>query len=299
MADFPWMKWFPRDYIADTRHLTPAQRGCYSDLLNYLFLQKGALPDDDVQLSRMCGIDVANWRRWIRPGIENLFQLVDGTWTHKRVQDELNRAHRTASARKLSGSVGGVAKAQKTKETSLANATILLEQKASKPLARTESESESEKNLSDSSSPHPPCGELALDRFPVFERLPKGSQGKNYPAEFESFWSVYPQRGTDTKKKAYGAWRKPASNGVGPEALQTSAVAYRQFLDATNGEPKLVSSWVSDEGWTASLKLPERNIDERSGSIPQTGTQPGGKHKGPASFVEASREVLALRSRQS
>lgn len=299
MADFPWIKWYPRDYIADTRHLTPAQRGCYSDLLNYLFLQKGHLPDDDIHLSRMCGIDVSNWRRWIRPGIENLFTIEDGRWSHSRVLDSLDRAHRTAQARKKSGSVGGTAKALNAKQIDLANATNLLQQNASKPLARTESDTDSDKNLSDSSSPHPPGGGLPLERFPVFERLPKGRAGKKYPVEFEMFWEAYPQRGSDTKKDAYQAWRKPATNGVGPETLLTSAAVYQKFIDATNGEPKMVSRWVNVEGWTATYELPERNLDDRSRAVPAAGTHARGQHKGPASFVEASREVLALRSRQS
>lgn len=296
MADFPHMDWYCRDYIADTRHLTPEQKGAYTDLLNYAWLNKAQLVDNDAELARMCGFTLRRWMDKIRPAMERFWTIENGIWFQERQQKEFHTCSEKVSKNRANAALGGKAKALNANISRLANASQTLEPKA----ANTEAEAYSKKErVSDSSSPHPPCGELALDRFPVFDRLPKLKNSRTYPAEFDAFWSVYPLRGTDTKKQAYAAWRKPAANGVGPDALQDSAIAYRQFLDATNGEPKLVSTWVNAEGWTATLQLPERSIDERSGAISQAGTHTGGKHKGPASFVEASREVLALRSRQS
>ncbi|MGI9484982.1 MAG: YdaU family protein [Geminicoccaceae bacterium] len=296
MADFPHMDWYCRDYIADTRHLTPEQKGAYTDLLNYAWLNKAQLVDNDAELARMCGFTLRRWMEKIRPAMERFWTIENGIWFQERQQKEFHSCSEKVSKNRANAALGGKAKALNANKSRLANASQTLEPKA----ANTEAEAYSKKErVSDSSSPHPPGGGLPLERFPVFDRLPKGRAGKKYPVEFEMFWEAYPQRGSDTKKDAYQAWRKPATNGVGPEALLNSAAVYQKFIDATNGEPKMVSRWVNVEGWTATYEIPERNVDERTCAAPASGTHARGQHKGPASFVEASREVLALRSRQS
>lgn len=50
----PWLKWFPRDYIAATRHMSLAERGAYSDLL-FLSWEIGPLPTEPERLARLLG----------------------------------------------------------------------------------------------------------------------------------------------------------------------------------------------------------------------------------------------------
>lgn len=54
MKALPRMPWFPRDYLASTRHFSLAERGAYSDLL-FLSWEIGPLPNDPVRLARLLG----------------------------------------------------------------------------------------------------------------------------------------------------------------------------------------------------------------------------------------------------
>lgn len=97
MARFPALQWFPRDWIADTRHLTLEQRGAHHDLLMFAWCRpKPELPDDDADLARFLGITVGRWRK-IRPAIESLWQVADGVWTHKRLTAEHAKAAEKSS----------------------------------------------------------------------------------------------------------------------------------------------------------------------------------------------------------
>jgi uncharacterized protein YdaU (DUF1376 family) len=46
------MPWFPRDFIAATRHLALAERGAYRELLDYQW-EMGVLPKDPTRLARL------------------------------------------------------------------------------------------------------------------------------------------------------------------------------------------------------------------------------------------------------
>lgn len=55
MSATPWMRFFPADYLADTRRLTTEQHGAYLLLLMDSW-SSGALPDDDAVLARVAGL---------------------------------------------------------------------------------------------------------------------------------------------------------------------------------------------------------------------------------------------------
>jgi uncharacterized protein YdaU (DUF1376 family) len=46
------MPWFPRDFIAATRHLALAERGAYRELLDFQW-EMGAIPKDPIRLARL------------------------------------------------------------------------------------------------------------------------------------------------------------------------------------------------------------------------------------------------------
>lgn len=82
-----WMPLYVGDYLADTARLTTAQHGAYL-LLLMDYWRNGSLPDDDAVLAQVTKCSPQEWRK-IRPALVGMFQLVDGKWTHKRVEQEL------------------------------------------------------------------------------------------------------------------------------------------------------------------------------------------------------------------
>lgn len=93
------MRFFPADYLADTRRLTTEQHGAYLLLLMDSW-SSGALPDDDAVLARVAGLDAESWAR-TRPAIAGYFEIADGKWVNARIEQE--REHAQAYAQASSG----------------------------------------------------------------------------------------------------------------------------------------------------------------------------------------------------
>lgn len=121
----PWMPLYIGDYLRDTHHLTTLEHGAYLLLIMH-YWQKGALPDDLGQLSRICGIERRNFpRTWeklsyffelrtLEPNLAqaseaNAKQMLTKCWFHKRIDDELKKADSIKEKRALAGFKGGKA----------------------------------------------------------------------------------------------------------------------------------------------------------------------------------------------
>jgi uncharacterized protein YdaU (DUF1376 family) len=87
MSGPPWMKYSPRDFVGDTQHLTCEERGAYIALINHYWIN-GGLPEDDVRLCRIVGLDEMRWQ-CVRHAMTLLFRA---NWRHKRIDEELAKA---------------------------------------------------------------------------------------------------------------------------------------------------------------------------------------------------------------
>ena len=119
------MQLYVGDYLADTTHLTTEQHGAYMLLLLTMWRHGGKLPNEPQKLARIAR---TTGRKW--PGIWaeiEAFFVVDGdVITNNRLTKEYQKAVRKSELRADAGSLGGKAKALKTKNASVANASGLL-----------------------------------------------------------------------------------------------------------------------------------------------------------------------------
>lgn len=84
MADFPYIRFWFRDYLTDTRHLTTTEHGAYLLLLLSAWnTPTCSLPDDDTLLRRCAG-SPRNWQA-IKPNVMAYWDLGNGRWTQKRL----------------------------------------------------------------------------------------------------------------------------------------------------------------------------------------------------------------------
>lgn len=81
-----WMPLWIGDYLKDTSRLSLAEHGAYLKLLMDSWAN-GPPSDDDAELCRILGCLPSEWRK-IRPKIVRFFAVVDGAWTHKRLEAE-------------------------------------------------------------------------------------------------------------------------------------------------------------------------------------------------------------------
>lgn len=121
----PWMPLWPRDYLADTQHLSTIEHGAYC-LLIMNYWMHGGLPDDDRQLAKVTGLSIRSWRR-MRPTLETFFY--DG-WNHKRIDQDLTKVDKIAEQRRFFGARGGAATKRANLQPVSSNYNDLLKAKA-------------------------------------------------------------------------------------------------------------------------------------------------------------------------
>jgi len=88
MSSTPWFKFYPGDYLADTRRLTRSQHGAYLLILIDYFATGEAPPNDDLLLARLTLCDTQSEWLAIRKVIAQYFEITD-VWLNSRCEKEL------------------------------------------------------------------------------------------------------------------------------------------------------------------------------------------------------------------
>lgn len=128
MGDLPHMPLFVDDFEAATAHLNLEEDGAYNRLLRLCWRTAGgSVPDDDAWIQRRMRVDPETYQRLVLPIIDEFFTRARGRVFQKRQREIFDSVSNSVHLRKEAGKKGGLAKAQKTKETASSNATILPE----------------------------------------------------------------------------------------------------------------------------------------------------------------------------
>ena len=127
MSAAPFLPLATDALIADTTHLTTEQFGAYLLLLCAQWRNNGQpLPDDDARLARIARCSNQRWTSKLRPVMAELFEINRcgaAGWSQKRLRETFKKVEKKIEVNRASGSLGGRAKSQKTKESDLATAT--------------------------------------------------------------------------------------------------------------------------------------------------------------------------------
>lgn len=97
-----WMPLYPRDYLADTRHLTTLQHGAYLLLIMEYWI-KGKLPDSDAGRARVTAMTRKQWLT----NRSALAAMFSPDWRHDRIERELQKANELRLKRAVFGAKGG------------------------------------------------------------------------------------------------------------------------------------------------------------------------------------------------
>jgi len=87
-----WMPLWIGSYLADTTHLSRDQHGGYLLLLMAYWRNKGPLIDRGDALANIVKATPGEWRRKLRPVLEQFFNVDGEVWTHGRAERELEAA---------------------------------------------------------------------------------------------------------------------------------------------------------------------------------------------------------------
>lgn len=157
-----WMPLYVGDYLGDTQRLTTEQHGAYI-LLILDYWRNGPAPDEDSVLQSITKLDRAGWKRH-RPALERLFRIVDGHWTHKRIEHEIenakaNQDRRSSKAQKAAQARWGNSSGDATGNAPSMPGALLDECPPPSPSPSPSGDS-SEANASGAAAPKPPADDL-------------------------------------------------------------------------------------------------------------------------------------------
>ena len=83
-----WMPLWIGAYLADTQHLVRDEHGGYLLLIMAYWRTASPLPDDDKRLAAITKATPKEWKA-LRITLSEFFQVADGVWRHKRIDQEL------------------------------------------------------------------------------------------------------------------------------------------------------------------------------------------------------------------
>lgn len=130
----PYFNLYPRDFEADTSHLSLEEDGAYNRLLRLCWMTPGcSLPDDDAWIMRRLRVDKDTYDRVVRVVISEFFIRKNGRVSNARIAREFEQSSAAHEKRVFAGKSGGKAKALKTNNNKPGNAKAMLKQPEPEP----------------------------------------------------------------------------------------------------------------------------------------------------------------------
>lgn len=105
-----WIPLHVSDYLRDTRHLSTVEHGAYLLLLMTAWTSEGELPADEKRLHRITGLTRKEWAE-SRDILLDFFTLGDGTYRHKRIDEDLAKAGALIEKKRAAGKASAAARA--------------------------------------------------------------------------------------------------------------------------------------------------------------------------------------------
>lgn len=222
------MPWFPRDFIAATRHLALAERGAYRELLDHQW-ELGRLPTDEMRLARILGVTVDEFRP-IWASICDKFESIGGALFNKRLEE-----HRKESLERRAKKVDGANKTN-AKRYAIRDAERV--------------------DIASPPSPSPsPSKELRLRKekrinfvAPVLDHVLEFMTEKGRPAEAAKFFSYYESNGWKVGKNKMQNWRAAAAGWISraddkPNGRHVDTTIHYKTADEIEAEERARGDW--------------------------------------------------------
>ena len=130
----PYFNLYPRDFEADTSHLSLEEDGAYNRLLRLCWMTPGcSLPDDDAWIMRRMRVDQDTYDRVVRVVLAEFFTRKSGRVRNARIAREYEQSSAAHEKRVLAGKSGGKAKALKTNNSDTSKAKAIPKQPEPEP----------------------------------------------------------------------------------------------------------------------------------------------------------------------
>tara|TARA_R110000782_G_scaffold218427_1_gene305813 strand:- start:29437 stop:30273 length:837 start_codon:yes stop_codon:yes gene_type:complete len=270
MSKTPFMPLWVSDFLGDTLDLDATEIGAYMLLLMAQWNRDGeSLPDDVKKLQRVarCG------RSWTKVwgNIGRFFTTDENGIYSKRLRLEAQNVAAKRQVNAHNGALGGSAKALKTKEPDVANATNSLQRNASIPEPEPYIIKKEDTNVSCAITP------------PAIDEIAQAVTAYNEAAERIGWPKV--QKLSPARRTALNNRLKDAGGPEGWKAALEKAQA-SSFLTGQTSKPFLANfDFITKAG--NFTKIMEGNYDDRTNNNGMGEDRtPGGNGKGGNSFLD-------------
>lgn len=200
------------DFLSGTMHMDATEVGAYW-LLIIAHYQAGmvGLPDDDKRLAMIAKVTTKAWNR-MRPTLEQKFEVEDGFWRHKKVEEVLQKVFDKSAA----------AKAKSLKRWNTCYAAALPQQ-------------------CNGNANHKPPNQVSIKKKKINKK-------ENYTEKFKQFWELYPRHRRGNQENAWRAWAKAVTEERATEDEILRGV--RSYAASNPGEyAKGAAAWLNDDRW--------------------------------------------------
>lgn len=227
----PYFPMYPRDFEADTSHLTLEEDGAYNRLLRLCWMTpEASLPDDDAWIMRRMRVDEATFIRVVKVVLAEFFVRQSGRVSNARMTREFIASSDAHAKRVSAGKSGGNAKAMKTNKSEPSNAKAMLKQPEPEP-------------------------------EPYKEDL-----GKPKSLAFSEFWACWPNK--TAKAAAEKAWRS-LSQPDRICALENAAPWFNDWRKRhPDASPIHPATYLNKKRWTDEQQQPINFNGDAYGSRP-------------------------------
>ena len=228
--------WYARNctkFQNKTGHLSLMEMGAYDRLLDWYYLNRKPIPDDWVQMHRICRAVAPDEQAAVQVVVSQFFVLEKDGWHNKTADEEIAKAQGISQKRR---------EAQAEKERKR-----LAKEGANAP----------------ANAPTITVTDTILDTN-VSSNKAGGVSAPEVSMNFEKIWNAYPSRGKDGMTGAgFKGHKKTAqlkfetiyknTKEADRENLIRSIIdgcaKYRQFLERTDYPSKHLSTWLNAAGW--------------------------------------------------
>jgi hypothetical protein len=125
----PFVWWCPSDFYFSTRGMPRISRHAVRDLLDIQW-DRGKVPDDEVEMARICELPLATFREHWKQHISKKFKPVKGGgFANKRMAKQRREAMSFKRERGTSGSKGGKESARRRALQKVDNVVTMLTEK--------------------------------------------------------------------------------------------------------------------------------------------------------------------------
>lgn len=225
-TDF-WYPFYPSKFKSATRHLTAEQDGIYRRLIDEYMETREPLPDNDIALARIAGVNDIKWLDAAR--------ILRAYFTHKNgmlyhdfcdqmldIQDKKSKMRSAAAEKAAKKRWSGIQLDQDVTCVSHAERNaVAMRQNATE--TETDIKKVKEKNIKKEKT------EIPCDRF-------------------QEFWTIFPKQRKGNQAKAYSAYRQAILRDT-EENILSGLNAYRLSDEVMGGFAKGAAAWLNDDRW--------------------------------------------------